>query len=318
MAYYVTGGAGFIGSNLIKVMNQKNIGNIVVVDNLRNTGKWKNLLGLRFDLIISPEEFLNTASRLKSEDFVFHLGACSNTQEQDADFLLANNYKYTKTLMEACSVGHPMFVYASSAAVYGLDKNFIDSDIVSDMTKLRPLNPYGWSKLLVDQYALSQSKSFKSLGFRFFNVWGPREFHKGGMMSLPSRCLLNPEKEIVMFKDEDKRMARDFIYVDDVCNVMLELAITRTATGVYNLGTGIETTWNELIESFILNHKQYNTEHSIDKINYNVVVKSLPADLKKQYQYTTKADLTKLRKNISFTPTPLNECMKRFINESLQ
>lgn len=349
MTYYVTGGAGFIGSNLIKMLNKHNINDIVVVDDFGSDEKWKNLLGLNYLSIVSPASFIENAGQISSSDTVFHLGACSSTTETNVDFLIQNNYLYSRKLADAC-FRNPRFIYASSAAVYGLDDECKDSEIVADLTNLKPRNPYGWSKLLMDQYVCKHESSLNAVGLRFFNVWGRNEDHKGKMASLASRMLKSPNKPIQIFRDKVHKLARDFIYVDDVCNIMIDIANNKEIKGIFNVGTGVATPWTTMAESFIKQHalmngidlnvehdvgrytpsKSYSmemyTEESCDsksfysskrksnyEFEYEIVYSEIPQELKMHYQYVTKADITKLRNAINPSFTPLDVAMRKFV-----
>jgi len=292
----VTGGAGFIGSCFVWKLNQMGIDDILIVDHLRDGDKWKNLVGKKFEDYIDKTDFLDLITNdlfdLSRVDSIVHIGACSSTTETDADYLMENNYQYTRVLAQVCLENDKNFFYASSAATYG-DGELGFSDEDEKTPSYRPLNMYGYSKHLFDLWVLKNKLQDKFTGFKFFNVFGPNEYHKGGMRSLVHKAFPNAraKHEIGLFKSyhpdySDGGQTRDFVYVKDVLNVMAYFLEHPDIGGIYNIGTGKAQSWNDLANAMF---------KAIDvkgKINYV----EMPEELKGKYQYFTEADLTKLRR----------------------
>ena len=291
----VTGGAGFIGSAMVWKLNQAGFSDILVVDILHDGDKWKNLTGLQFSDYLHKDEFL---SRIQSNhyhnqiDGIFHLGACSATTERDADYLMQNNYEYTKTLAKWCLKQNARFVYASSAATYG-DGSHGYSDEWETTEKLQPMNMYGYSKHLFDLKATREGWLDQIVGLKFFNVFGPNEYHKGKMTSVMYSAFgqVKEHGSIKLFKSYKPEYAhgeqkRDFIYVKDVVDVMLWFYQNPSAAGLFNLGTGEARSWNDLARSVFA---ALNLGENIEYIE-------MPDSLKRHYQYFTQADMQKLEK----------------------
>jgi ADP-L-glycero-D-manno-heptose 6-epimerase len=290
----VTGGAGFIGSSFIWRLNQEGITEIVVVDNLGATEKWKNLVGRSYADYIHKETFLglvkNQAVPFEVEAVV-HLGACSATTERDADYLMENNYRYSRLLAEWALSRQVRFVYASSAATYG-DGTLGFSDADEKTRKLRPINMYGYSKHLFDLWLLAKKIQDRVAGVKFFNVYGPNEYHKGDMRSVVHKAYgqIREEGAVNLFKSyqaayEDGGQKRDFIYVKDCVDVLLWLVRQPQVNGIFNLGTGTARTWNDLARSIF---QALNLAPQIRYID-------MPPALRSQYQYFTQAGMDKLR-----------------------
>jgi ADP-L-glycero-D-manno-heptose 6-epimerase len=298
----VTGGAGFIGSALIWELNKRGITDILVVDELRDKEKWKNLVNLKFCDYLEKNDFLeNILSKKeyasKEIEVIYHLGACSDTQEQNASYLIQNNFEYTKKLAEYCIEKDIQFVYASSAATYG-DGNKGYDDNLNDLEKLQPLNMYGYSKQLFDIYA-KQKGYFNSgknriIGIKFFNVYGPNENHKGNMRSMVNKAYkqLKEQGKISLFKSykseyKDGEQKRDFIYIKDAVNIVLDLAKqnkeNKNLSNIYNVGTGAANTWNDLANAIF---KAVNKEVNIEYVD-------MPEILQGKYQYFTEANMQK-------------------------
>jgi ADP-L-glycero-D-manno-heptose 6-epimerase len=291
----VTGGAGFIGANLVEGLNQKGFTNITIVDALRSGPKWKNLVGLTFEDFIHKNDFLSKVSQrnyLKDVGAIFHLGACSATTELDADYLMQNNVHYSISLAEAAIKSNVRFIYASSAATYGLgEQGYLDEH--KELDTLRPLNMYGYSKHLFDQWALKHKHLSKIVGLKFFNVFGPKEFHKENMRSMVIKAYeqILGTGQIKLFKSnnpkfQDGGQMRDFIYVRDCVDVMLWLLDKPKVNGIFNLGSGKARTWNDLAAAAF---KVLNKPVSIQYIDMH-------QSLVGQYQDYTEADMTKLRR----------------------
>ncbi len=290
----VTGGGGFIGSALIWSLNNMGVDHIVSVDKLGMGDKWKNLVKRNFQYNINTDAFLSwlEASPEKPQA-IFHMGACSSTTERDADFLMENNVHYSRKLWEYCTEQQIPFIYASSAATYGAEEsNFSDSH--SQVDSLRPINKYGWSKQLFDRWVLQQEQMPpKWHGLKFFNVYGPQEYHKGSQASVVFHAfpqILN-QGRLRLFKSyrpeiSHGQQARDFVYIKDVVNVMIHLWQSPAASsGIYNLGTGKARTFSDLGRSVF---SALNKQEQFDWI-------PMPDSIRNQYQYFTQADLSKLK-----------------------
>ncbi|HEY5311074.1 MAG TPA: ADP-glyceromanno-heptose 6-epimerase [Pirellulales bacterium] len=289
----VTGGAGFIGSALVWKLNQLGVRRILVVDQLETSEKWRNLAHLRFEDYMPKDQFLRAIEQgtfAEHPRAIVHLGACSSTTERDADFLLANNYRYTRTLAEWCLARGVRFIYASSAATYG-DGSHGYSDRDDITPGLRPLNQYGYSKQLFDLWALRTRALDTIAGLKFFNVFGPNEYHKDDMSSVVLKAYhqVLGSGQVRLFKSyrddyPDGGQQRDFIYVKDCLDVMAWL-IENHVGGLFNVGTGQARTWNDLA------HAVFRAMGRKPKIEYI----EMPGALRGRYQYFTQADVTRLR-----------------------
>jgi len=289
----VTGGAGFIGSCLIQHLNSLGENNIIIVDDLGTTEKWKNLVGKSFLDIISKHKFFDWLNGRESLiDAIIHLGACSSTVEKDASYLLENNYHFSVRLAEFALKHKKRFIYASSAATYG-DGAEGYSDAHEGIEKLRPLNMYGYSKQLFDLWVKNEGVLNQVTGLKFFNVFGPNEAHKGRMASAVYHMLPQVMKEGVvrLFKSSepalfgDGEQKRDFIYVKDVVRI-ISLFLENEATGIYNVGSGKASSWNDLAKALF---KAVNKPPQIEYID-------MPTDLIGKYQNFTEADMKKSKK----------------------
>ena len=300
--YIVTGGAGFIGSAMVWRMNQAGISNILVVDNLASSEKWRNLVNLRYVDYMQRDEFRRLfrekSGELKSAKCVIHMGACSSTTERDADFLMDNNFHYTRELCEAALAAGCRFIYASSAATYGSAASGFD-DADSHTVTLKPLNLYGYSKQLFDLWALRAGVLNTIAGLKFFNVYGPNEYHKGDMRSVVCKAFYQALEtgEIRLFASDrseypDGGQMRDFIHVKDCADVIFWLMEHRKVNGLFNLGTGSARTWNDLT------HAVFKAMDLPTAIRYV----EMPEALRGKYQYFTKAPMRKL----ADTGCPLN------------
>ena len=291
----VTGGAGFIGSCFVWKLNQMGIDDILVVDHLRENDKWKNLVGKKFNDYLDKESFIDSCADGCFDDSIetiVHIGACSSTTETDTNYLMENNYQYTKLLAEYCLVRDIKFFYASSAATYG-DGELGFSDEDETTPNYRPLNMYGYSKHLFDLWTLKNEFQGKITGFKFFNVFGPNEYHKDSMRSLVHKAFPNArdKHKVCLFKSynpeySDGGQTRDFVYVKDVLNVMAYFFEHPDIGGIYNIGTGKAQSWNDLANAIF---DALNVKGEIEYID-------MPDELKDKYQYFTEADLTKLRR----------------------
>ncbi|MCZ7603402.1 MAG: ADP-glyceromanno-heptose 6-epimerase [Melioribacteraceae bacterium] len=290
----VTGGAGFIGSVTVWKLNQIARSDIVIVDELRDGEKWKNLNGLSFADIYHKSDFLDMV--LDNEvpfkpEAIIHLGACSSTTEKDADYLLHNNFVYTVELAKYALERDIRFIYASSAATYGSGE-FGYNDNENEVEKLRPLNMYGYSKQMFDLWAKQNKVLDRIVGLKYFNVYGPNEFHKGDMRSVVHKSFeqIRDTGKVKLFKStdakyEDGGQMRDFIYVKDAVDMTLFFLENIDANGIYNIGTGHARTWNDLVTSvFNSIGKQVNIEY-ID----------MPQHLLGKYQNFTEAKIEKIK-----------------------
>ncbi len=292
----VTGGAGFIGSALVWGLNRLGLPNILVCDDLGKDDKWRNLAPLLFDDYLSAAELLTAVESdkpsLSEIRWVFHLGACSSTTERDAGYLMENNYRYTRVLCDWATAHNARFVYASSAATYGDGANGMDDD-ESKIESLRPLNGYGYSKQLFDLHAKQRGLLSKIVGLKYFNVYGPNEWHKGDMRSLVNKAFaqVTDTGRISLFKSykpefKDGEQKRDFLYVKDAVDMTIHLAVTQTANGIFNLGSGHARTWIDLANAVFA---ALSLPPQIDFIE-------MPELIRDKYQYFTQADIEKLEK----------------------
>lgn len=291
--FIVTGGAGFIGSNIVAALNARGDANIVVVDDLGRDEKWKNLVGLRYDEYLDKDTFRRMVleDRLKDVSAVFHMGACSATTETDAAYLADNNYRVTRELCEWCLRNGTRFIYASSGATYGDGAlGYSDADAVT--SNLRPLNMYGYSKHMFDLWALQNNLLDRIVGLKFFNVYGPREDHKGDMRSVVHKSYgqIRESGVVRLFKSykpeyRDGEQVRDFVFVKDAVDVCLYFDRNRKGSGLFNVGTGRCRTWLDLA----------NATFAAMGLESNIEFIEMPAHLRGKYQYHTEADIAKLR-----------------------
>jgi ADP-L-glycero-D-manno-heptose 6-epimerase len=290
----VTGGAGFIGSAFVWKLNQEGIDDILIVDRLGTTDKWKNLVNLRFVNYMHKDDFLeliyNDTVNFDVEAII-HMGACSSTTERNADYLWKNNYVYTGYLAEWAIDHGTRFIYASSAATYG-DGSLGFSDDHDKIKALKPINMYGYSKQVFDLRVLRHSWEDKIAGIKFFNVFGPNEYHKADMTSVIFKAFhqIKETGKVKLFKSylpkyPDGGQMRDFVYVKDCIDVMWWLFKNPDINGIYNLGTGKARTWNDLIRA-VFDAMQLRT---------NIEYIEMPEALRNQYQYFTEAEMKKLK-----------------------
>lgn len=315
MSIIVTGGAGFIGSCVVKMLNDYGLTDIIIVDNISSTEKWKNISNKKYIEYINRDNFLNRLNEFKGEvSHIIHMGACSSTTEKNFDYLYINNFEYSKRLWNFCVEEQISFIYASSAATYGDGANGFDDE--DDIKKLMPLNAYGYSKQLFDLWVEKQNR-FPSqyVGFKFFNVYGPNEYFKGSMASVIFHAYgeICKTREKGLFKSykanyADGEQKRDFIYVKDICNVIKYMMENESISGLFNLGTGKARSFNELAK--------FTFEAMGIPINIKYI--EMPEELKNKYQYYTKADMNKLRK-IGYTAPfySLEEGIKDYVQNYL-
>jgi ADP-L-glycero-D-manno-heptose 6-epimerase len=293
----VTGGAGFIGSNVVAALNDAGRADVVVCDVLGHDGKWRNLAKRQLTDIVPPAELLDWLKGKKLEA-VIHLGAISETTATDGDLVVETNFRFSLKLLDWCTANSTPFIYASSAATYGDGaQGFADDPSVAALKTLRPMNLYGWSKHLFDMAVASRVEHGEKLppqwaGLKFFNVFGPNEYHKGTMMSVLARRFddLRGGRVVQLFKshrdgiaDGDQR--RDFIYVDDVVRVVMWLLATPKVNGLFNVGTGTARSFRDLMLS------AYSALGSKPNIQYI----DMPEAIRGSYQYFTEAKVDRLR-----------------------
>lgn len=295
----VTGGAGLIGSAVIQHLNRIGREDILVVDHLGLTDKWRNLSALRFMDYMEKDAFEqlldggSTASRLPGRklEAVIHLGACSATTEPDATYLIRNNFEYSRKLALTALAADARFIYASSAATYGDGENgFADDE--QQLPNLRPMNMYGYSKQLFDLWALRQGFLDRLVGIKYFNVYGPNEQHKGEMRSLVLKAYeqIGASGALRLFKSHrpeygDGEQLRDFVYVKDAAAMTLHFLLNSRAGGIFNIGGGATVSWNRLAGAVF---SAMERPVSIEYID-------MPESIRNTYQYRTCADISKIR-----------------------
>ncbi len=313
----VTGGAGFIGSALVWKLNTRGYGEITVVDEEKVPSglKKENLKSLNFERYISKNDFLGglTSGKIKP-DVIFHLGACSKTTETDTDYIMETNYDYTKELASYAVRNNVRFIYASSAATYG-DGSPGFSDSHENLKNLKPLNIYGKSKHLFDLYAMRKGLLDEMVGIKYFNVFGPNEYHKADMRSFVVKAYEQIQKtgKVKLFKSNKKEYGdgeqkRDFLYVKDAVDITLHFFDNPGLCGIFNAGTGIPRTWNDLAVSVF---KACDKPAKIEYIE-------MPKNIAGQYQYYTCASIDKLRKSRYEKPmSTLEEAVDDYVNNYL-
>ena len=289
----MTGAAGFIGRNVVAELNRRGSERILIVDDLGSDERWKNLRGLKFEDVCLRGKFREAfqSDRMPAVKAVYHLGACSSTTETDANYLLDNNYQYTRELCEWCLKRGARFVYASSAATYG-DGTQGYSDADPATPALLPLNMYGMSKHLFDLWALRNGVLGRIAGLKYFNVYGPGEDHKGDMRSVVHKAFgqIRETGAVKLFKSykpefKDGEQVRDFVFVKDAVDVTLYCGETPKASGLFNCGTGQARSWNDLAKAVFL---AMGLEPRIEYID-------MPVSLRSKYQYFTQAEMGKIR-----------------------
>ena len=306
--FLVTGGAGFIGSNIVASLNEAGSTDVVVSDLLGSEdAKWRNLAKRQIANLIPPPELAQWLEGRKL-DAVIHMGAISDTTATDADLVMENNFRLSLRLLDWCTATNTPFIYASSAATYGDGaQGFTDDWSLPALRELKPLNLYGWSKHLFDQalverYVKKEKLPPRWVGLKFFNVYGPNEYHKGHMASVLSKVFAGAKagEKVRLFKSHrdgigDGEQRRDFIYVDDAVAVLRWLLDTSSVNGIFNVGTGKAESFRDLIVAMF---KALGRAPNIEYID-------MPASIRDQYQYFTQANVDNLRKagyNAGFTP----------------
>jgi ADP-L-glycero-D-manno-heptose 6-epimerase len=318
----ITGGAGFIGSNLVAGLEARFRHDLVVCDRLGHDDKWRNLAKRELQALVPPEGLFEFLDRHVGEvEGIFHLGAISATTESDADLVLATNFTLSQRIWSWCAAHGVRLVYASSAATYGSgEAGFVDVSDSTGLARLRPLNSYGWSKHLFDRWAIRQVESSRPspphwAGVKFFNVYGPNEYHKGGMQSLVAK--LHPRavagEPATLFRSHrsdyaDGGQLRDFVAVEDCVDILLWLWDQPALSGLYNAGSGIARSFADLAAAVY--HAAGRTP-LIDFID-------TPEAIRPNYQYFTQADLGRLRAaGYAGQPTPLEAGIERYVTQFL-
>ncbi len=299
----ITGAEGFIGSCLVSRLNKDGYNDLVLVDDFNTvTGREKNLIGKNYTAKVNRSDFFNWFQEHSNEvEFVFHIGARTDTTETDEHIFKVLNIDFSQQLFQICSNEGIPLVYASSAATYG-EGEFGYNDDTQTLKHLKPLNPYGRSKNDFDKWALAQEKQpYFWAGLKFFNVYGPNEYHKGRMASVVFHAYhqILEKGQVQLFKShrpdyKDGEQKRDFIYVKDLCDVCVFLMHHRKNSGIYNLGSGTARTWNDLVQAI------FAALNKSSQINYV----DIPSDIREKYQYFTEANMDKLKQigyNKAFT-----------------
>src|SRR5271169_6755287 len=294
----VTGGAGFIGSNIVAALNDAGRADIVVCDMLGHEGKWRNLARRQLADIVPPKELLNWLNGRKL-DAVIHMGAISETTATDGDLVIEANFRFSMRLLDWCTAHSVPFIYASSAATYGDGaQGFADNPSLSALKTLRPMNLYGWSKHLFDMAVLERAARSEKLppqwaGLKFFNVFGPNEYHKGAMMSVLARRFddIKAGRTVELFKSHrdgiaDGDQKRDFIYVDDAVRVVMWLLSTRSVSGIFNVGTGRARSFRDLMVA----------AYAALGMPANIRYVDMPPSIRDSYQYFTQSDVDRLQR----------------------
>lgn len=319
----VTGGAGFIGSNIVARLTAEDAYDVVVCDRLETAdlAKWKNIAKHPIADFWQPEELFEMLERHAEEiEAVVHMGAISATTEPDADLILRTNYTLSRDLWDWCSIRDARFIYASSAATYGdgLD-GFDDDDSIQALSSLRPLNAYGYSKMLFDQYAARQSDRGQSpsqwAGLKFFNVYGPNEGHKGTMKSVVAQIWpkVAADETVTLFRSHNPDYAdggqmRDFVFVDDVVDIIVWLLENPAIFGVFNAGSGQARSFLDLA----------NATFAAAGKTPQIAYVDTPEVIRDKYQYFTEAKMDRLRAaGYAGQPTPLEEGVRRYVQDYL-
>jgi ADP-L-glycero-D-manno-heptose 6-epimerase len=293
----VTGGAGFIGSNVVAALNDAGHADVAVCDFLGHDGKWRNLAKRQLADVVPPGELMDWLDGRTLEG-VIHLGAISETTATDGDLVIETNFRLSMRLLDWCTAHAVPFIYASSAATYGDGhQGFDDDSSLPALKQLRPMTLYGWSKHLFDMAVAARVTKGEAMpphwaGLKFFNVFGPNEYHKGAMMSVLTRRFddIRAGKTIQLFKSHREGIAdgdqrRDFIYIDDVVRVIMWLLATPAVNGIFNVGTGVARSFRDLMHSA---YAALGTKPNIEYID-------MPVQIRGSYQYFTQAEGDRLR-----------------------
>ena len=287
----VTGAAGFIGSCVVSELNRAGYRDIIAVDVLRENDKWKNLRHLDFTDYLDRGQLPGFLQSAEGIEAIIHMGACSATTERDASYLMENNYRYTLFLAQFCVKNNIRFIYASSAATYGMGEQGYDDD-ENALQNLRPMNMYGYSKQIFDLKARREGWLNRIAGLKFFNVYGPNEYFKGDMASVIFKAFnqIKETGQVRLFKShrpdfKDGEQLRDFVYVKDAVAIVRYLLENRHVNGIFNVGTGKARSFKDLVTATF---KAMNLKPRIVYID-------MPEDIRDRYQYFTEAKMDKLR-----------------------
>jgi ADP-L-glycero-D-manno-heptose 6-epimerase len=316
----VTGGAGFIGSNVVAALNEAGRSDVAVCDVLGHDGKWRNLAKRQLADILPPADLMAWLNGRRL-DAVIHLGAISETTATDGDLVIETNFRLSMRLLDWCTVHSTPFIYASSAATYGDGaQGFADDPQLPALRTLRPMNLYGWSKHLFDMAVAERAAKGERLppqwaGLKFFNVFGPNEYHKGAMMSVLAKRFdeIKSGARVQLFKshrdgiaDGDQR--RDFIYVDDVVRVMMWLLATPSVSGLFNVGTGKARSFKDLM---LAAYAALGTKPNIEYID-------MPVSIRDSYQYFTQSEVDRLtRAGYNGGFTALEDSVRAYVRDFL-
>jgi ADP-L-glycero-D-manno-heptose 6-epimerase len=289
----VTGAAGFIGSCVVSRLNKAGIEDIIAVDVLRENDKWKNLRNLRFHDYLDRDQLFEYLKFPKSVHAIIHMGACSSTTERNSAYLMENNYRYSLQLIEYALMNDIRFIYASSAATYGAGEQGYDDD-EDKVPGLKPLNMYGYSKQVLDLKVLREKWSDKAAGLKFFNVYGPNEYHKGDMSSVVYKAFnqIRTSGSVKLFKSHnpdylDGEQLRDFVYVKDVVEIIYHLLQKKEINGIFNIGSGKARSFKDLATA------TFNAMN----VPVNIQYIDMPESIRDRYQYFTEAKMDKLIRN---------------------
>ncbi|WP_299439758.1 ADP-glyceromanno-heptose 6-epimerase [uncultured Rhodospira sp.] len=320
--YIVTGGAGFIGSNIVAGLEAAGVGPVVICDRLRDGAKWRNIAKRTVNDIVRPEDLMPWLERHRGVvKAIIHMGAISATTETDVDLILATNFRLSVALWDWCAQTHTRLIYASSAATYGDGSAGFDDTFSADaLARLRPLNPYGWSKHLFDRRVREDLDGGHHappqwVGLKFFNVYGPNEYHKAGQMSVVAQVhpVARRGEAFPLFRSHrpdvpDGGQSRDFIWVDDVVDVVLWLLSRPTVSGLYNLGTGQARSFLDLASAV---YRALGQEPAI-------AWRDTPEAIRDKYQYFTQAEMGRQRAAGYERPfTPLEQGVERYVQDFL-
>ena len=320
--YVITGGAGFIGSNIAWALEAEGMGPLVVCDRMRDADKWRNIAKRNLFDIVEPQNLFSFLECFASKiTAVIHMGAISATTERDVDLIVETNFRLSRDLWNWCGQHGTPLIYASSAATYGDGTEGFDDDAAPDaLAKLRPLNPYGWSKLLFDRWVSERIRTGAATppqwaGLRFFNVYGPNEYHKGRMQSVVAQIqpLAAAGEACRLFKSHNPDYAdggqlRDFVSVDDCARVVLWLLRNPSVCGLFNLGTGQARSFADLAAAV----------YAAMGKEPNIAFVPTPEDIRDKYQYFTQASMTRLRDaGYDGQFTPLEDGIRRYVQEHL-